>query len=158
MGALLALHLAATHPELAAVCCYAPALRLKLRLNQILLLSILAPFVSSVRKPPSTDDNLWQGYGVQPLKATRQLLRLQRAIVPELPAVRQPILLMQGRLDPTVHPSAPQVIFDQVGSQVKQLHWLENSSHCVILDKERQLAASLTLDFLHQVVETPTRI
>ncbi len=155
MGALLALHLAAAHPELAAVLCYAPALRLNLGRLQVILLALMAPIITSVPKPPPADDNPWQGYGEEPLKATRQLLALQKVVLPELPAIRQPILILQGRLDPTVHPSAPQVIYDQVSSPVKQLQWLDNSTHCVILDKERQLAASLTLDFLnHALVNT----
>jgi carboxylesterase len=59
---------------------------------------------------------------------------------------------MQGRLDPTVHPQSPQIIYDQVSSSIKELHWLEHSTHCIILDKERDLAASMTLDFLNRVL------
>ena len=101
----------------------------------------------------STDDNPWQGYGVQPLKSVIQLLRFQKVILPQLSQIYQPILIVQGRLDPTVHPQSPQIIFDQVSSSIKELHWLEHSTHCVILDKERDLAASLTFDFLKRVVE-----
>lgn len=151
-GALLVLRLAVEYPEVAAILCYAPALRLKLGRVKILLLSLLAPFLTSIPKAPSTDDNPWQGYSVQPLKGARQLLRLQKAVLPMLPQVRQPILIMQGRLDPTVHSDSPQVIFDKIGSAEKELHWLEHSTHCVILDKERDQAASLTIEFLQRVL------
>jgi len=79
-------------------------------------------------------------------------MRLQKEVTLLLPRIHQPILLMQGRLDPTVHPSAPQTIYDRVGSPIKELHWLENSTHCVILDKERDRAANLTIDFLQRVL------
>jgi len=151
-GALLALRLIAGHPEVTAILCYAPALRLKLGRGKIFLLSLLVPFLTSIPKAPSTDNNPWQGYSVQPLKGARQLLRLQKVVLPLLPQVRQPILIMQGRLDPAVHPDSPQVIFDNIGSATKELHWLEHSTHCVILDKEHDLAASLTLDFLRRVI------
>ncbi len=151
-GALLVLRLACNHPEVAAILCYAPALRLKLGRGKIFFLSLLVPFLTSIPKAPSTDNNPWQGYSVQPLKGARQLLRLQRAVLSMLPQVRQPILIMQGRLDPTVHPDSPQVIFDKIGSTDKVLHWLDHSTHCVILDTERDLAASLTLDFLQRVI------
>jgi carboxylesterase len=151
-GALLALCLAHEHAEVAAILCYAPALRLKLGRASIFLLSLLVPFLTSIPKPPSTDDNPWQGYNVQPLKGARQLLRLQKSVVPLLPAIHQPILIMQGRLDPTVHPQSPQVIYDRVSSEIKELHWLENSAHCVILDKERDLAASRSISFLKRVL------
>ncbi len=155
LGALLALHLAVAHPEVAAILSYAPALRLKFARGVFILLPLLAPFVSAFPKPPSTDGNPWQGYNVEPLKGVQQLIRLQQVVLAELHAIHQPILIMHGRLDPTVPPSAPQLIYDQVGSSIKKLHWLENSTHCVILDKEHDLAASLTLDFLQRILTPP---
>jgi carboxylesterase len=151
-GALLILRLAAMHSEIAGVLCYAPALRLLLAPAKVLLLSLCAPFLTSIPKAPSTDDNPWQGYAVDPLKGARELLRLQKVIYPLLPQIHQPIIILQGRLDPTVHPESPQIIFDQVSSSIKELHWLEHSTHCVILDKERDLAASMTLNFLKRVL------
>jgi len=151
-GALLALRLAGEHPEVAAILCYAPALRLKLGRGVIFLLSLLRPFLASIPKPPSTDNNPWQGYSVQPLKGAYQLIRLQKEVLPMLPEIHQPILIMQGRLDPTVHPDGPQIIYNQVSSTVKELHWLEQSTHCIILDTERDLAAKLTIDFLKRVL------
>jgi carboxylesterase len=151
-GALLALRLAVDYPDAAAVLCYAPALRLQLRRSTGLLMSVLAPFVTSVPKPQATDDIPWQGYSVWPLKGALQLTRLQQAVVGLLPRIHQPVLILQGRLDPTVHPQAPQVIYDRVASPIKELYWLDQSAHCVILDKQHDLAASLTADFLLRVL------
>jgi carboxylesterase len=151
-GALLALQLAYKYQFTGAILCYSPALRLKLSPGNAFLLSLLVPFIAFVPKSPARDDNPWKGYTVNPLKGARELLRLQEATYPLLPHLHQPILVMQGKLDPTVHPSAPQVVYDRVSSPVKELHWLENSTHCVILDKERHLAAQLTLNFLSRVL------
>jgi carboxylesterase len=151
-GALLTLLLAHDHPEAAVILCYAPALQLKLSRSKTFLFSLMAPFITAIPKAPSTNDHPWKGYTVNPLKGARELIRLQKVIHPLLPHIRQPTLIVQGRLDPTVHPQAPQVIHDRIGSSMKELHWLDNSAHCVILDKERDLAASLTLDFLHRVL------
>src|SRR4030042_5527146 len=151
LGALLTLYLAVNHPEAAAVLCYAPALRIRLSRTQTSLVHILAPFITSIPKAPPADDNPWQGYAVEPLKSVIQLLRFQKVILPQLPRIHQPILIVQGRLDPTVLPQSPQIIYDLVSSPIKELHWLEHSTHCVILDKERDLAASLTRDFLKRV-------
>lgn len=150
-GALLILRLASQHPEVAAILCYAPALKLKLNRGKVFLLSMCVPFLASIPKPPPTDDNPWQGYAVEPLKGARELLRLQKVIHPLLPHIKQPILILHGRLDPTVHPQSPQVIYEKVSSTIKELHWLENSTHCVILDKERDLAAKLSIDFMNRV-------
>ena len=151
-GALLTLRLAALHPEVKAILCYAPVLRLLMRRSMIFLLSLCAPFLTSIPKAPSTDNNPWQGYAVQPLKAASQLIRLQKEVPALLSRIQQPILILQGRLDPTVHPDSPQFIYDHVASPVKELHWLENSTHCVILDKEHELANQLSLDFLQRTL------
>ncbi len=153
-GALLTLYLAAEHPEIAAVLCYAPALRLTLSRWDTIRLYLLAPFVPYVVKaradsaPPSNADKLWRGYPVTPLKGAVELLRLQRAVRPRLPQVHQPILIVQGRNDQTVHPVAPEIIYREVGSTVKELHWFERSEHKVILDDERERVFALTLAFL----------
>jgi carboxylesterase len=151
-GALLTLRLAALHPEISAILCYAPALRLRIKRIKMYLLALCVPFIDSIPKPPSKDDNPWKGYAVQPLKGAVQLRHLQKIIPPLLPKINQPILILQGRLDPTVHPQSPQMVYDRVSSTVKELDWLENSTHCVILDREHELAARLTLDFLKRVL------
>ena len=97
------------------------------------------------------DGTPWQGYRVNPLKGTLQLLQLQREIDPYLSRIRQPLLIVQGRLDATVHPGVPDRIASQVGSQVKEIHWMENSTHTVIVDRELTQVARITLDFLHRL-------
>jgi carboxylesterase len=151
-GALLALHLAAQHPEAAGILCYAPVLMLALSRIDQLRMRLLALFISAVPKASNDRDDLWQGYRVYPLKGAVQLLHLQRQVRNLLPRIHQPILILQGRLDQTVHPRAPQIIVDEVASQVKELHWMEHSAHCVILDKELDRVAEITLEFLDKAL------
>lgn len=152
-GGLLALYLASQHPEAAAILAYAPALRLNGGRLRELTLYAAAPFVAHVPKPahrgpPTEADALWQGYTVNPLRGVIELLRLQRVVRRRLGAIHQPILLVQGRLDQTVHPSAPQIIYDNVRSVVKEQQWMERSTHCAILDQEREQIFALTTRFL----------
>lgn len=153
-GAALTLHLATRHPEIAAVMAYAPALKLTLSRSDVLRVRALAPFGVKVRPrpgPPAESDALWQGYEVRPLKGVVELLRLQAAVRPLLPAIHQPILIVQGRLDRTVDPSAPQEIYDRVSSTDKELLWLDHSTHCVALDCERQQLFEATRRLLERV-------
>lgn len=156
-GAVLTLHLAATHPEVAAVLSYAPALKLALPKTQIAAgyaLAVVGYEFKPKPGPPSEADALWQGYDVRPTRGVRELLRLQRAVRPLLPRIRQPILIVQGKLDRTVDPGAPQEIYDRVSSPVKELHWLEQSAHCVALDCERHRLFDMTRQFLSRVFDT----
>jgi carboxylesterase len=153
-GAVLTLYLAARRPEVAAVLSYAPALKLALSRQMVAAgyaLSVVGYEMKPKPGPPAESDALWQGYDTRPTRGARELLRLQRATRPLLPKIKQPILIFQGKLDRTVDPSAPHEIFDKVGSQVKELHWLEQSTHCVALDCERHQLFEVTRQFLERV-------
>lgn len=147
-GGLLALYLAAKHPEIAAVMAFAPALRLPLTPFQRLQLRVLSPFVPALPKGDLREDFVWQGYTVNPLRAVLQLIRLQAVVLPLLPAIRQPLLIVQGRRDRTIDPRSSEIVYEQAGSALKSLHWLEESGHCVLLDKQREETFRLALDFL----------
>jgi carboxylesterase len=68
-----------------------------------------------------------------------------------LPSIRRPVLIVQGRLDTTVHPDVPDMIASTVSSVIKEIHWMENSSHCVIIDQELDQVTEITLRFLTKV-------
>jgi carboxylesterase len=152
-GAVLALYLASQHPEVAAILAYAPALRLTLRPFDALRLRLIAPFVPYLPKGQMSNAELWRGYPVNPLRGAVELLNLQRVVRPLLPQITQPILVMQGRLDAAVHASAPQEVYDGVRSTVKELHWLEQSVHTLIIGAERQQAFEITARFVERVLD-----
>jgi carboxylesterase len=155
-GGLLALYLAAQHPEAAAVLTYAPALKLNLSIYDRFRLHLYAPFIPYVPKGNMDRDAQWQGYPVNPLKGTLQLLMLQKVVGAMLPSIHQPLLVVQGRLDTTVHPSVPEQIASQVSSPVVQVHWMEKSTHVVILDQELDQVAEITLEFMRQALNQNT--
>lgn len=151
-GALVALYLASRHPETAGVLLYAPAIKLNLRLWQVLLLYLLAPFKASVAKDLSDGNPYWQGYRVDPLKGVIQLLRFQAATKRLLPTIRRPVLVIQGRQDTTVHPSVGEIILGNVRSALKEHHWMEKSCHVIILEQELDEITKITLDFMERAL------
>src|SRR5512133_2414931 len=151
-GALITLYLAAQHPEVVGLMAYAPALKLPLSRLMRWQIHLLAPFVASMPKHISSDDQVWQGYKVNPLKGVLQILRLQKEVLACLPRINQPILIVQGRQDQTIDPQSAQTIYDRVRSTEKELHWMEQSRHCVLLDQERDQVIRLTLQFVDRVL------
>jgi carboxylesterase len=154
MGGLLALYLAAEHPEAVAVLAYAAALRSTPKSLQ-LVTALLAPFVPYRTWPPGPKtlvDERWKGYPARPLKAAVQLFRLQKVVSRRLPSVHQPALIMQGRLDRSVFPNVPDELARRIGSQIKEVHWLDKSEHCLLLDQEWEQAAEITARFLERVL------
>jgi len=155
MGGLLALFLGSEHPEIGALLTYAPALKIRSRIAP-LLAPLLAPFITSRAKrqqPPRPSDARWQGYQVEPVSAAAQIFRLQRQVQRRLSRIQQPLLILQGRQDQTVHPQAPDMILQAVRSTLKELHWLDQSGHCVILDGEWEQAAELTKAFIRKALD-----
>ncbi len=149
MGALLALFLASEHPEIAGLAIYAPALRIA-SASSALLARVLYHFVPTVKKAqgvPSAADARWKGYTVHPVPALVQMLELQKQVRSRLARITQPLLVCQGRLDTSVDLRNGEVILASVGSKVKEMHWFERSTHCVILDCEWEQAAAITHGF-----------
>jgi carboxylesterase len=153
-GGLLALHLASEYTDIAGALVYAPALKLMLNRIDRIKLSLLAPFVTAVPSESGDRDLAWQGYNVNPLRATQQLLRLQRQVRRRLLAIDCPVLIVQGRADHLVDPRVPEIIADEVSSDVTEIHWMEDSGHCVVLDYEQDQVAKVTLDFIERCSAT----
>lgn len=154
MGGLLALYAAIHHPEAPAVLAYAPAL-ITNNAGEKALVRLMAPFVPFMQKQHgalTAADECWKGYDVNPLKAAVQLFQLQDEVRKNLAMLRRPLLIVQGRLDTTVSPLVPDLIAGSVRSTVKEVHWFENSTHCVLLDGEIEAVNALTLDFLARVL------
>ncbi|MEK7442160.1 MAG: alpha/beta fold hydrolase [Chloroflexota bacterium] len=153
MGGMLALYLASEHPEIIAVVTYAPAMITPSSSSrwQIQILSWLKPYMPKPQRPPNITDERTKSYTVNPLKAVTQFLDLQQETRQRLPRISQPILNIQGRLDAVIDPRNGDVIFQEVKSQIKEMHWLENSTHVLILDQEWERAAELTLNFIQTI-------
>jgi carboxylesterase len=150
MGALLALYLASQHSEAVGLLIYAPALRIDP--VKAFFAPFLSPFVPYVRKRHIEPVDRWQGYSVNPVPALVQMLRLQREVRNRLASIRQPLLLVQGRLDTDIDLRGVDMLFQEIGATQKELYWMENSRHAVILDDELDQVTELTLGFIEKVL------
>lgn len=65
-----------------------------------------------------------------------------------LPEVNAPILIIQSSHDHLVNPKSAQYIFDSIGSQKKELEWLNHSYHLFILDSKRELIFERIYQFI----------
>ena len=153
MGGLLALYAASEHPELAGVFAYAPALMVPPgRILLARLLALWVPMTYKQRNPVSAiADERWKGYEANPVRAAVQMGDLQQEVRHRLPSIRQPLLVVQGRLDTAIDPRGAERVYREAGSTVKELHWMEHSTHCVILDREWEQASALTHSFIERI-------
>ncbi|MCP4425602.1 MAG: alpha/beta fold hydrolase [Chloroflexi bacterium] len=150
-GGALALHLATQHPEIAGVLCYAPAIKLAIPLQNLIRLYVASPLIPAIPKENISGNAYWQGYKVNPLRAVMELIRLGREVRRQLPQITQPVLVMQGRNDQTVSADVGEIILDGVTSETKELHWMEQSGHVIILEDELEGITAVTLQFIEKL-------
>jgi len=162
LGALLALHLAATRPaEVSAlVLCGTP---LELGGAGVRWLPLLARIPCVARRwatipkrggPDIADPAVRaasRSYRAMPLAGVLELLQLQTIVRSELGGVTQPVLLLHGRHDHSVPLANLELVHRSLGSRLIESHVLEHSWHVVTLDYDRDEVARLAADFLGRV-------
>jgi carboxylesterase len=82
------------------------------------------------------------------IAATRSAMNLIEQVKPKLTEIRNPTLILQSPKDTVVAPSSATFLYDRIGSQTKQLHWLKTSDHVVTLDYEREEVFEIISTFL----------
>jgi carboxylesterase len=144
LGSLLTLWLGSRQPDIAGLIVMAPALKFQNRLAPLTLLlryllkyNPLGPLGDSDLGDPASTERAWC-YDELPLWGAGEVYLLQRRVRQALAAVRQPLLIFQGRRDAQLAPQAPQIVHDGASSADKELVWLENSGHNLLIDGERQ--------------------
>lgn len=135
MGALLALWLAANHSEIKKIFLFSPALEI----DGLWSSKLFWPFKEYIYKKNIDDSMAWQGYNVVPLRAAASLYDFQQIIKRILPTIKTDTSIFQGKLDSTINPKSSQLVYEGLNSSRKTLTLLEESRHCILLDKQIDL-------------------
>jgi carboxylesterase len=158
MGALLALHLAAAHPQsTAAVIAMANAVWLKSpwpTLPMKLLDRLHLPDFSLPKDGADLGDAeqraLHLTYDAQPLRAAISLLRAGEDFIPRLHQVKAPTLLLHGALDDVTPVSNAWRVAVRLGTTDKRIVILPRSRHILTRDVEREVVRAELLAFLRR--------
>lgn len=67
-----------------------------------------------------------------------------------LSRIERPLLIMQSRIDPVIHPGSAAHIYRHVASRSKDLVMLNECYHTITVDKERQTVADRVISFFGQ--------
>ncbi len=159
MGSLVALHLAARHPELVdALVLATPPLRISSILAPDRPLHFLAPLVArmvdrwafrtSLAEPACAivPDN----YPWAPTSAITSFFDMVSATMPVIPQVSAPTLIIQGRRERVVLPESAAILMASLSTPPgeKRVCWLDRSDHQVFCDCERHLAVDAVSAFV----------
>ncbi len=148
MGSLLALRLAAKFPLAKVVVLSTPINIYDKRLPLLPVYRLFKHYVPKKRRGHEFEGIYT--YDSYPLAALSSFLELINDLKGRLSKVRQPVLIIQSRVEKTVRPDSANYIYDNVASSVKELFWLENSGHMVVLGVERELVFEKVYNFLKE--------
>ena len=154
LGSLLALHLAAEHPDLKGVILYSPLVKMPggVAIRLVPMLKYLLPII---RKSPDfvTDphalDRLWH-YPSVSLFGVHEMARLRARVQRLLPGILSPVLIVYSTLDRLIAPTSAQFTYDHMGTPEKTLMALHNCGHDVTLDSEWKEVAMKTHEFIQK--------
>jgi carboxylesterase len=144
MGGLLAIELAAQHPEIEGLMLFAPAIKVK----GLWLSHFLKVFKDHLDKQNADDGLPWKGYNVYPLKAAAELHKLQMHVKKQYSKINQPTLIFSAEHDNHLTPKVMQAILNGIQSNEKCHIHLENSPHVILLSEELDQAYDYCLNFI----------
>jgi carboxylesterase len=149
MGGVLSLRLARLFPEkvtgIVTICSPYKLRALKFKFVPLLkpVFKVIAGGPRSINDPEAVEIS----YGCHSVPAVHQLIKLTAVVRKDLPHICQPALIMGGRLDTVVDRRDPALIYEKIGSEQKELFWLENSQHVAPLDYDRKIILQKIIEF-----------
>ena len=90
-------------------------------------------------------------YTTYPLRAILELEMLLREMQQNLPNLTVPVLLMHSKNDGFIPYEHMTSIYEKLGTEDKQMGWVENSSHIITCDAEREVVFATTADFIRRI-------
>ncbi|MEV7180718.1 alpha/beta fold hydrolase [Kitasatospora sp. NPDC093679] len=153
MGGALALRLAARHGEaVSGVVLVNPSVRSDNPATVLLpALRHLVPSLPGIADDIALEGVSEYGYDRTPLHAAWSLSRLWRTVQAELPAVRQPVLLLRSPQDHVVSPANSELVLARISSTDVTEKLCERSYHVATLDHDAAMIFEESLEFVRRL-------
>jgi carboxylesterase len=155
MGGAIASVLAAETQDLPALVLIAPYLGMPAALARLArrpwLVSPLATYLSSrgdrsIHDEAESKENL--GYGAVTPHLLAELMRMARMGSDALPEITAPTLVIQSREDNRIGVEGGEVAYSRLGSETRQMLWLEGCGHVITVDRCREHVIEATAEWL----------
>ena len=162
MGGVLALTTAASLPVQGVVAMSTPY---KLLGNPWLLksadiISNFMPYAPKGKEPPGStwfDQAAWRehiSYPQNPTRSGGQINDLLSEMRAALPQIQVPVLLIHSHNDRTVWSGSMPAIYEHLGTQAKEMLWIEGSGHVITRDAQRETVFRAAANFVRRVEKT----
>jgi carboxylesterase len=117
---------------------------------------LISPFITWIKKGPPDWHNPEAAkdhveYPRMPIRGILQVLDLISQMRSSLPKIQAPALIIQSRQDGSVVPQNAEQLLAALGSQDKNILWVENSGHVITREPDRFLAFEAIAEFINRV-------
>lgn len=155
MGGIITMRLARLHPKdiKGAVVICSPY---KMRNPIFLAVPLLKYLIKKIPAGPRSinDPSLVEvKYLYHSIPAVHQLIKLMAVVRRDLPLIKQPALIFGASQDRVVDSRDPGLYYEKIGSEQKELVWLEKSQHVAVLDYDREIIYQKTLSFINEIIK-----
>lgn len=148
MGSLLAIKLATYHVIDKLIVMSTPIEINNDKLAFLPVHKIFQSYIPKRKRHYNISDIYDISYDKYPLGALSSMIELIDKVKENLPSVTNPVLIIQSRVEKTVKPKSATYINKNIGSKKKQIIWLENSGHMIVLDSQRDAVFEKIAEFL----------
>ncbi len=149
MGADQALHLAAQVKVAGVISMAAPVRIFDFRFNGLAFFRFLqwrtSNLTGGILDPQSPPHLTYPYVATKSLYELKKFMDLVRA---ELPQIKAPALIIQGRKDSMVPPINGDLIYQTLGSPIKHLLYLDRSDHVVTMDYDKRIVFEKAFKFI----------
>lgn len=157
MGGLVALNLGRRHPDkVAAVVTLGAALRFQDPLAPVA--PALSRFIKSWPSPEAFQDkslkHTSQNYPKFMTAAFGELLAYAKETERRLPEVEVPVCILHSKKDQVIKPVSANVIYRDVKSEHREIHWFTRSGHEMGQDCEREKVFDTVMEFVAKLRKT----
>ncbi len=151
MGGLISINLGIRHPDIiCGVCTWAASLLFKDPLTP--LAGVMARFIDTWPAPNAFNDMSLalesENYPRFPTEAFTSLRYFARDTGLRLGQLEVPISVMHSKADQIISPISANVIYRDVSSQHREIHWFEKSGHEMGQDCERDQVFAETMEYI----------
>lgn len=148
MGGTLTLYMAEKYPEIKAIVPINAAVDLPemagvMNLEGVRFLDAIG---SDIKNPEIQE----LAYEQTPVESVKEIIKLMEKVKGDLSKITCPALIFVSSEDHVVPPGNSQIIFEQIGSDAKEIVTLENSYHVATLDYDKGLIIEKSLEFFNK--------
>ncbi|MGH2710741.1 MAG: alpha/beta hydrolase [Actinomycetota bacterium] len=155
MGGVMALHLAVKRPDVVNSLVLVNPFPRDRRIALLPYIWPLVPAQKGVGNDIAKEAANEIPYERIPARAIGELAKLLRVTAGEIPAVKQPVLVLRSPQDHVVRKGAVRWMYDRLTTKDKEMVELPNSYHVATLDHDAEIIFERTHEMAQRAVTTP---